>query len=158
MATRVETRPMSPFARARTSTDMETTTKLRALIDKVSTLIEEEQKHNIALQESIYALSAGLHIQTSALTRTATTLESRITTLETTLLMTLEERNQIRRERDFLLAVFERREIKTPHTFDHCSGHLTPDTIQFHNQNARTDYESWAVDRRGYNEIVRLRK
>ena len=158
MTTRVETRPMSPFARARTSTDMDTTTKLRALIDKVSILIEEEQKHNKALQESIHALSTSLHTQTSVLTRTATTLESRITTLETTLLMTLEERNQIQRERDFLLAVFERREIKTPHTFDHYGGQLSPCTIEFHNENARKDYESWAVDRRGYDEIVRLRK
>ena len=154
MATRVETRPMSPFARARTSTDMDTTTKLRALIDKVSTLIEKEQEHNHALQESIHTLSTSLHTQTSVLTRTATILESRITTLESTLLKTLEERNQIQRERDFFLALFQKRKPAIDYLPDHCRDYMSPGSIEFHVTKAKELYDSWEQDWQDYLKII----
>ncbi len=153
MATKVETRPMSPFVRARASTDGDTTTKLHALIDKVSTLIEEEQKHNKALQESIYVLSIGLHTQISVLTRTATTLESRITTLESTLLKTLEERNQIHRERDFLLALFQKRKPAIDYLPDDCRDYMSPGSIDFHITQAKALYDSWEQDWQDYLKI-----
>ena len=66
MATRVETRPMSPFARARASAGSDLTADLRATIAKVDELIPTEQAHNTALRDLITGLEKRLQVDISA--------------------------------------------------------------------------------------------
>ncbi len=82
MATRIETRPMSPFARARASAGSDLTTDLRATISKVDELIKIEQSHNNELRELILGLETRLQADLSAVRSTVTVLEGRVTAIE----------------------------------------------------------------------------
>ncbi len=82
MATRTETRPMSPFARARVSAGADVTIDLRATIAKVDELIRTEQAHNNALRELITGLETRIQTDLSGVRRSVTTLEARVTALE----------------------------------------------------------------------------
>ena len=82
MATRTETRPMSPFARARASAGADVTADLRATITKVDELIRTEQAHNNALRELITGLETRIQADLSGVRRSVTTLEARVAALE----------------------------------------------------------------------------
>lgn len=83
MATRTEPRPMSPFARARASAGVDITTDLRATIEKIDVFILDQEAHIKLLQERIAILNTELTTKLSGLKKTYSSLERRVTLLET---------------------------------------------------------------------------